>query len=537
MIKHSMTITIYIQIMMKIMHNKKLILFLIILFPAVLLCQNTPTGFLLGDENSLNKINDLTPSGNSISDIATSGDTIWVGSNRGLSVSYDKGNNWSNFYGSEAFGTESIAALTYYNGIIAASTAHSIEKDGQDFAEGSGLRISFDAGRNWIVVPQPLDDPNDTIVVYGENRLRALPVTVAVQNLTYDIAINNKYILIASFAGSLRKVIIDSLVANPNRRWERVVLPPDRLNSVSPTDTLDFCMQPVSGKFCSENNLNYRLFSVIAINDSIIFAGSAGGINKSTDGGISWVKYSHQNQDEPITGNFVVALGFNKYNNRLWAATWRAEGTSEFSGVSTSSNFGESWQNYLEGEKVHNFGFKLNQVLAPADGGMFKTADNGITWITPTLIQDDKYKIEFNISKFYSAAESAGFTWLGSSEGLVRFTGTSDNWEGKWKIYFASQPLAGNDDSYAFPNPFSPKLDLLKIKYKSLNSPVSIRILNFSMQPVRTIIQNSVINEAEPIEYWNGKDENGSIVPNGVYFYCIERGDSEPLYGKIIVLQ
>ncbi len=40
----------------------------------------------------------------------------------------------------------------------------------------------------------------------------------------------------------------------------------------------------------------------------------------------------------------------------------------------------------------------------------------------------------------------------------------------------------------------------------------------------------------EFIDNWDGKDENSTIVPNGVYFYRIDIGDDEPLFGKIIVL-
>ena len=39
-----------------------------------------------------------------------------------------------------------------------------------------------------------------------------------------------------------------------------------------------------------------------------VWIGTAGGINKTTDGGQSWVKFNHTNEASPISGNFVVAL-------------------------------------------------------------------------------------------------------------------------------------------------------------------------------------------------------------------------------------
>ncbi len=106
--------------------------------------------------------------------------------------------------------------------------------------------------------------------------------------------------------------------------WERVVLPPDNLDSIAPTDTLNFTLQPVAGAFGDESWLNHRVFSVLGVGDSTLYVGTAGGINKSTDNGISWQKFSHTNQTNPISGNFVVGLGYNEVDNSIWAATWKA---------------------------------------------------------------------------------------------------------------------------------------------------------------------------------------------------------------------
>jgi len=57
------------------------------------------------------------------------------------------------------------------------------------------------------------------------------------------------------------------------------------------------------------------------------------------------------------------------------------------------------------------------------------------------------------------------------------------------------------------------------------------------MNLVRTVIQNvSRIGGTEYIDIWDGRDENNSYVPNAVYFYRIDIGNDDALYGKIIVL-
>jgi len=64
-------------------------------------------------------------------------------------------------------------------------------------------------------------------------------------------------------------------------------------------------------------------------------------------------------------------------------------------------------------------------------------------------------------------------------------------------------------------------------------------IYNFGMNYIRTIIQSaSRIRTIEGApEYWDGRDDNGNLLPNGVYFYRVDIGDEEPLFGKIIYLQ
>lgn len=482
------------------------------------------------------------PASNSISDIVVVGDTIWIGTSRGLSRSTDNGRTWTNYYGTPAFGEESISAIRYYNGVLWCATAHSIEKNGQSVSEGGGLRYTTDNGETWKTIPQPVDAPGDSSIVYGINTLRALPVTVAAQNLTYDIAIVNNTIFIASFAGGLRKS------TDMGQTWQRVVLPPDHLSSISPTDTLKFSLQPVAGAFGKENYLNHRVFSVISDDSGYVYAGTAGGVNKSTDGGVSWRKFRYENSDSAISGNFVVALAFNPADRSLWAATWRAEGSDEYNAVSYSYDRGESWTVTLKDMKAHNFGFKGTDALSATDDGVFRTSNSGKSWVRPVNIIDSRTGLALRTDEFYAAASSDSTIFLGSSDGLVRFFEEKSPWEGQWSINFASQALSSSSDTYAFPNPFAPGLETLKIKYSTggERQRVTIRIFDFGMNLVRTVIENAErgnpIHTVETtaggvIDFWDGRDEGGAVVPNGVYFYRVDLDSGDPVYGKILVVR
>lgn len=516
----------------------KIFIIIISLISVSVFPQNQLFNYKIGNEiGSTNKISSQNPLSNSIIDIITIGDTVWLGTSRGVSLSTDAGQSWINFYGQSDFGTDNVSAIAYNNGVFWCATVKSTTVEGgQIFPEGTGLKYTTNLGASWVSIPQPLDLQTDTVIQYGNNHIRALPVTVAIQNLTYDIAFTPGTIWIATFAGGLRKSTDNGLT------WQRVVLPPDILNSISPFDTLSFCLAPVEGSFCATGNLNHRVFSVIAANDSTLYVGTANGINKSTDGGISWVKFNAQNQDQPISGNFITALGYNQLNNTVWASTWKAEDQLEFYGVSSSSNGGQTWDTFLRDEKSHNFGFKNTDVMVPTDNGVFRSTNNGATWLLPNSIVDSESNTPIKTNIFYSAASNGNTIWLGSDDGLVRLQETYGTvWEGNWKIFFAAQPLQSNNETYCYPNPFNPRQEELKIKFSTggKESNVTIRIFDFAFNYVRTIIQNASKNinlEGSP-EFWDGKDDKGSYVPNGVYFYKIDIGDQDPIFGKILVIQ
>ena len=59
------------------------------------------------------------------------------------------------------------------------------------------------------------------------------------------------------------------------------------------------------------------------------------------------------------------------------------------------------------------------------------------------------------------------------------------------------------------------------------------------MNYIRTVIQNVQRQRGEngPPDFWDGKDDAGNIVPNGVYLYRVDVDSNEPLFGKILVLR
>lgn len=514
-------------------------IFFLSLFSFSLLAQVKPTDFSFRT-NRMAKTADQTPASNTIERILIENNTVWLATGNGLSKSIDNGDSWTNYYNTKDFGTESVSNIGYSNGIIWAATWHYETKFDGDHPVGTGLKYSTDEGQTWTSIDQPMDKLTDTLISYGNNKLKAIPVATNVDNFIYDIVFTKNTIWVTCYkGGGLRKSV------DGGKTWTRVVLPPDNLNSIKPSDTLNFTIS-------QSQYYTLRVYALLAINDTTLYVGTANGILKSTNNGTSWVRFSHTNQTNPISGNFVVALKQDQSDKSIWAATWKAEGSTEFYGVSTSYDGGLNWKNFLPGEYAHDFGFKYlsvdpnatrSDVIVATDDGAFRSSDNGRTWIAAPNIFDDVTKVEINTKSFRAVKTNKrndGSTdiWLGTLNGLARLNETLGFWSGSWKVFLSSQNLGSTSETYAFPNPFSPSQEIVKIKY-STDKPadVTIRILDFGMNLVRTLIQNAPRNAVgDHFENWDGKDENGKTVPNGVYFYRIDVGSDKPLYGKIMVL-
>ena len=517
---------------------KTIIFFLILFFiPFVLLAQSIPNSFRLLGNGAISKYSSSgNPGSNSIGRIIAMGDTVWLGTGNGVSLTTDNGESWIN----KTFGTEGIAAIGYdkYHNIFWASTVHTenISNIG-DVGVGSGLHYTTDGGNSWNSIPQPVDDPGDSIITYGINdSVRALPITVPQQNIIYHIAFTPNAIWIAAWAGGIRRS------TDMGQSWQRILFPSDSLNSISPDDTIDYALSPQSGKF-GTGYLIFLGFSVTAINDSTVYAGTVNGINITTDAEAEypgWTKINHQNQENSISGNWVWTIDYNSYNGSIWAATWKAEGVSEDFGISYTTDGGENWTVGLPHTRVNGFSFKDDQPIAPSDDGLFRSSNMGCTWITPGAIVDNNTRAAITASSFNSAAVSDNIIWIGSDQGLARLSESgSQMWVGDWKVYISAPETK---ETYAFPNPFNPRLEKITFKYDtdSRDENVTIRIFDFGMNYLRTVIQNSprrLSPSDPPIDSWDGRDDNGSFVPNGVYFYRVDMGSMNPLFGKIIVLK
>ncbi|RMD93479.1 MAG: hypothetical protein D6814_15590 [Calditrichaeota bacterium] len=438
---------------------------------------------------------------NSITDIVVHNGWIWLGTGKGVSLSKDGGQTWQTFTKEDGLGRGSLSAIAVNDTIVWVATAFdSLTKDAGELPTGGGLAYSLDFGQSWTWVPQPGPTP--------------------VQNVTFDIALHDDgSVWITSWGGGIQRTF------NLGQTWE--VVPPDT-----------FFFDPLA-------NLNHRGFAVVSAN-GVLWVGTAGGINKSLDNGHTWTNFRHQNQVSAISGNFVVALAVQNYHEQqyIWAATVNAEDPDEFRAVSVSDDGGFSWRTVLEGQFAHNFAFDDSVVYVAADGGLFKSIDFGETWAKFPEIEDRAQHITYLSQELFTVAVAPGHTlWVGGPDGLAKTTDDGLTWQ----IFRGNVRPGENNEprTYAYPSPFSPQRHNtlagdghIRFQYNTTrNTRVTIRVYNFAMEQVAEIVSGKERPaNGSFFEVWDGRNPDGDIIANGVYFYSVQLEGEGIFWGKFIVM-
>ncbi len=477
------------------MHKKWMIfLIAIIVFPALLLSSTVSTYRFSASPAPRPGL-----SGNGITDLCSNGPYIWIGTGNGLSRLTLSTNTFETYGTNQGLGHGSVAAI-WASGdtvIVATATDTVTQVTPEPLSKGTGLSFSFDGGTSWRHVPQPGPTP--------------------VQNLAYDIAVHNRVVWITCWGGGVMKS------SDWGETWQQ-----------APPDTFNF----------NTARLNHLGFSAISVSDEL-WIGTAGGINKSSDGGVTWSNYNYSNQPEPISGDFVVALGYQKATQAdvIWAATWKAEGENEYYAVSRSMDGGLSWQTSLRDEKAHNFAFNDSIAYAATDNGLFVSDDFGKNWYRFPEMVDVVRDVRVYSNEVYSALSKDGALWAGTADGLARTT-TNGYW---WDIFRAFVPTGkeGEKRTYAYPNPFSPMRHnqlggegYVRFQYNTrAAAKVTVKVFDFAMDLVKTVAEDKFIADAgDYAEVWEGRNDYGDAVANGVYFYSVEIEGDGTYWGKVLIV-
>tara|TARA_B100001250_G_scaffold39821_2_gene31665 strand:- start:2432 stop:4078 length:1647 start_codon:yes stop_codon:yes gene_type:complete len=507
---------------------------------------------------------------NIIGDIEPQSDTLlWLGTGTGLAVLRDTSSiytltsNKDIQEGQESTSTPdgAVSALAVNGNSLFAAFA----KSGENITVGNGLIFSSNSTGNtinWTYFNQLVDTDADSLSPFAKRFFRGLPITVKEANVTYDASINGNNIYITSWAGGLRRYNTLTKI------WQRVPLPQDNdqiLNTCDESSYIttssgsilkDFYLNPrdpIDG-----GNHNHKAFSVISYSDTV-WVGTANGINRGligANGCINWTHYTPST--DGLSGGFVVDLAVQRYKgyNIIWAATVLAE-QGEVNGVSYSIDGGDTWNSTLIGQRAYNITASDSIVLVATKSGLWKTiiddpADIAKSWAkykpakqaleigsTETykideVLSDEVVAVSYDKRPFYSSDVTI---WISSWDGLARAMNAQGS---NWQIYRTSYDPK---KAYAYPNPFSPyeHNQLQGDGYVHININVKISfvvkmdVFNFAMEKVVHKEFDRRRTSTGSFK-WNGKDESGRIVDNGVYFIRLEF-DEKVEWIKLIVVK
>ena len=531
----------------------------IIFFISISVGQNfVPTNVSLRKTNldSSGIINELTS--NVISEIKLQGNsTVWLGTGQGLAMMQDSISVFA--MGSLTIEEpDTIMLLTDGISAIAVNDSSIIVAGATDDGVtpvGAGLYFAEDAldsTISWIHFSQPVDNQTDTLADFANKYFRALPVTVSNNNVTYDAAISDDYIWITSWAGGLRRIPLQNLAGDSS--WTRVPLPLDDMDVLTTCSDTSYADNILKDYYLNprdpldDGNHNHKAFSVLAYGDTV-WVGTANGINRGLlgqNGCIDWEHFSFP--QDGISGNFVVGLTRQVWGNTniIWAVTMNAEDRGEERGLSYTID-DSTWHTALIGERIYNVYAEGSLVFAASENGLWKSIiddphdtpmwalfepaiqaillEDSLVFDTDEILTNEVISFAFDNRPYYSQA----VLWLGTLDGLAR---SSDIDGSNWQIFRAEYDPT---ELYAYPNPYSPySHNVLDgdgyVRFHTsevVSYTIEMSIYNFSLG----IIFKKKYDRRSGTESlkWDGKDQNGKLVDNGVYFINLKFAEKQNL--------
>jgi hypothetical protein len=390
---------------------------------------------------------------------------------------------------------------------------------------GDGFVRTTDHGAHWDSVRTPAQGSG-----YGK--------------LSYDLDIYHDHVYSACFYGGLIRYVGQGL------NWQSLYL--------NASDSADY----INATYYSLTN---RYFSVkvdtTLYPDTIsVWGGTALGINRFIFTNYDLVNAKqdtairfYYNLSDTITpaerrlpGNFVVAIGINKVDTvaYIWAACRIGGGDSgQKSAIAYSKDYGHTWTTILDNTAAWSFAFSGETTYAATDNGLAisvkDTAGEYLYARTITTVVDTSGLRSYYTSPFYSVEVINGAIWAGGADGTVRLI-PGDTTFTQWSVY---RSQLDPDDHYAYPSPFSPYSSTRKgttIHFKPPQSAnVTIKLYDFNLDLVKTLVNNET--RTGGLEYdndvWDGHNDVGAVVANGIYFYNIKLSTGQDWWGKVAVIK
>jgi len=430
---------------------------------------------------------------NSVSVLAAFGDTLWTGP--GLNRNIDNSADWFFPSGADSVtqGNARVFSLSISRDTVLAGLGFNLETSDGSVQTASGYHFSFDGGNTWGYTSPPLEQDNDTTFIYGGETYSKLPITVLQQSPPFEMDHSGDVILSANWALG----IVRSLDAGQS--WQRLILPPQSAESLVPEEVYEF-NSDAGNRYDPRFDQNLLGFGILIDHENQVWAGTAGGLNISDNAltaPINQVRWKHlqvaeQSGSNSLLGNWIIDIKQQPASGDIWMTNWASglQPGEEF-GIVRTSDLGESFEQYLVGQRINDLGFKDSYIFAAGDNGLFISPDNGNSWRHIRNIQSPNTFIKES-AQYLSVAATSNRVWVGTSDGLA----STDDFGESWQITRVNFPLKGGNqyqvntpdvEAYAYPSPYSPSQHgIVRIKFEVVQSgDVKVRLFDFGSPAFR----------------------------------------------------
>ncbi|MDI6767077.1 MAG: T9SS type A sorting domain-containing protein [Bacteroidota bacterium] len=244
----------------------------------------------------------------------------------------------------------------------------------------------------------------------------------------------------------------------------------------------------------------------------------------STDSGLNWDQFSHQNVNKNVLAMTAYKKSTSPHYNYVFAATEDGNLYRMFYRSTAAPTTKSRWIKIISWPRhriIYDLQVDANNVLyAVTNNGVYLSRNNGIRWIKV----DDGIRDISNLQRIGTDPQSASITFVGSPTNLYKTSDGARTWSNVTPNRIPGSAPPADDRQLLeyyqlfqnYPNPFNP---VTRFEYAlPEDAHVTLKIYNVLGQLVATVVDEFQVSGYKSIEW----DAGG--LTSGLYFYRFQAG-------------